>query len=251
MSTEKVVVTGGAGFIGSYLVRKLVELGKEVHVVDDLSFGRRERVAAEARLVTADVRDGSALGGVFRDADTVFHMAAISSVVLSLEDPVRVHAVNALGTVSVLDAARKCGVRRVVYSSSSAAYGDQPAAALSEDMQAAPQSPYGLSKYEGELAARLFSELFGLQTVSLRYFNVYGPGQDPNGPYAAVIARFAEARKAGRPLPVVGDGRQTRDFIAVDDVVQANLAAAAGRRAAARSSMSVRAKARASSISPV
>lgn len=230
MSADKVVVTGGAGFIGSYLVRALLGLGKKVHVVDDLSFGQKSRVPESAVLEQLDIRDFSGLERVFQGADSVFHLAAVSSVVLSLEAPSRVHSVNALGTVCVLDAARRTGVRRVVYSSSSATYGDRADANLREDMPAAPQSPYGLSKYEGELASQMFSELFKLETVSLRYFNVFGPGQDPRGPYAAVIARFIEARQQGRPLEVTGDGRQTRDFIAVEDVVRANLAAASSER---------------------
>jgi UDP-glucose 4-epimerase len=230
MSDAKAVVTGGAGFIGSHLVRALLGLGKKVHVVDDLSFGQRIRVPEAAALHQLDIRDVGALEKVFQGADSVFHLAAISSVVISLEDPVRVHSVNAMGTVCVLDAARRSGVRRVIYSSSSAVYGNQAGAGLGEDTPAVPQSPYGLSKYEGELSCRLFSDLFNLETVALRYFNVFGPGQDPRGPYAAVIARFIEARQKGHPLEVTGDGRQTRDFIAVEDVVRANLAAAHSQR---------------------
>jgi len=226
MSREKIIVTGGAGFIGSHLAKKLVERDNDVHVVDDLSFGDRARVPEAAVLHELDIRETGILTEVMRGARVVYHLAAISSVILSIEDPVRVSSVNVLGTLSVLDAARRAGVRRVVYSSSSAVYGDQLVEALREDLPAAPQSPYGLSKYVGELSARMFSELYGLETACLRYFNVYGAGQDPNGPYAAVIARFAEARKAGRALQVVGDGDQTRDFIMVDDVVLANIAAA-------------------------
>lgn len=226
MKGKKIVVTGGAGFIGSHLCARLVDLECEVHVIDDLSFGNRARIPRGAELHVVDIRDSRTLEHNLRGADTVFHLGAISSVQLSLEDPVRVHSVNSLGTVAVLDASRRSDVRRVVISSSSAVYGDRDSTALREDMVPAPQSPYGLSKYEGELAAKMFSESFGLETVCLRYFNVYGPGQDPNGPYAAVIAKFAEARKAGRPLQVVGDGEQTRDFVMVDDVVAANLAAA-------------------------
>ena len=223
---RKFVVTGGAGFIGSHLSRRLVELGGEVHVIDDLSFGDRSRVPSAAALEVADIRDGDALQRMFRGADTVFHLAAISSVQLSIDSPVLAHSVNSTGTVTVLDAARRCAVRRVVYASSSAVYGNQSVPTLHEDLPAAPDSLYGLSKYEGELAAKLFSQTQDLQAVSLRYFNVYGPGQNPDGPYAAVIARFVKARRAGLPLHVVGDGRQTRDFIMVDDVVSANLAAA-------------------------
>jgi len=231
MNSQKLVVTGGAGFIGSHMAERLVELGNDVHVVDDLSFGDLSRVPIGVTFHLVDVRDGLALEQIFHKADVVFHLAAISSVSLSLDDPVRVHSVNSLGTVSVLEAARRSGVRRLVYSSSSAAYGKQAVVALREDLPAAPRSPYGLSKYEGELSASLFSNAFRLETVSLRYFNVYGPRQNHTGPYAAVIARFLAAKKSGRPLQVVGDGEQTRDFIMVDDVVSANLAAATSRRA--------------------
>jgi UDP-glucose 4-epimerase len=229
MTARKVVVTGGTGFIGSHLVTELLKGGDEVHVVDDLSFGDRRRLSTSTTLHACDVRDCEALRRILVGSDVVFHLAAISSVPLSLDDPVRVASVNALGTVSVLEAARQCGVRRVVFSSSSAVYGEQ-GGLLREDMPARPQSPYGLSKLEGELAAAMFHRLYGLQTVSLRYFNVYGAGQSVDSPYAAVITRFLEATKTGLPLPVTGDGLQTRDFVHVADVVRANIRAAASPR---------------------
>lgn len=229
MTRRKVVVTGGAGFIGGHLVAELLRRGNEVHVVDDLSFSDRRRVCASATLHPCDVRDCEALGRILAGSDIVFHLAAISSVPLSLDDPVRVASVNAMGTVSVLEAARRCRVRRVVFSSSSAVYGEQ-GGRLREDMPTLPQSPYGLSKLEGELAAATFHRLYGLQAVSLRYFNVYGTGQSVDGPYAAVIAKFLAARKAGLSLPVTGDGLQTRDFVHVADVVRANICAATSPR---------------------
>jgi UDP-glucose 4-epimerase len=222
----KVVVTGGAGFIGSHLAARLVALGAEVHVVDDLSFGDRANLPAGVQFHEFDIRLDERLAPVVDGADVVFHLAALSNVAMSFDQPLRVHSVNVVGTLTVLDVARRSGIRRVVYSSSSAIYGDQPSSPISEELQPAPQSPYGLSKYEGELLASLFCRSYGLQTVSLRYFNVYGPRQNPRGPYAAAIARFHEARRQGRPLQVVGDGEQTRDFVMVDDVVQANIAAA-------------------------
>jgi UDP-glucose 4-epimerase len=225
MRGQKVIVTGGAGFIGSHLATRLVELGNDVHVLDDLSFGSAARVPEGASMHVGDVRDAEKLISLFQSASTVFHLAAISNVQLSLEQPVHIGSVNMLGTMTVLDAARRQGVGRVVYSSSSAVYGDQRGA-VQEDMPPAPESPYGLSKYMGEQAATMFYQHYGLQSVSLRYFNVYGPGQNPAGPYAAAIARFLEARKMGRKLQIFGDGRQTRDFVMVDDIVSANIAAA-------------------------
>jgi UDP-glucose 4-epimerase len=222
-------VTGGAGFIGRHLVAELLKQGNDVHVVDDLSSGGRPTLGMPAMFHCLDVREVEALRGILADADVVFHLAAVSSVPLSLDDPVRVASVNAVGTISVLEAARRCGVRRVVISSSSAVYGER-GGILREDMPVHPQSPYGLSKLEGELAAAMFNRLYGLQTVSLRYFNVYGAGQSVDGPYAAVIAKFLEARKEGLPLPVTGDGLQTRDFVHVADVVRANIQAATSRR---------------------
>jgi nucleoside-diphosphate-sugar epimerase len=225
MTRRKVVVTGGAGFIGGHLVAELLKHGDEVHVVDDLSFGHRGRLCQGAMFHLSDVRDHEALCRILVGSDVVFHLAAISSVPLSFDDPVRVASVNALGTISVLEAARRCGVRRVVFSSSSAAYGER-GGLLREDMPAKPLSTYGLSKLEGELAAAMYHRVHGLETVSLRYFNVYGAGQSVDGPYAAVFAKFLEATKAGLSLPVTGDGLQTRDFVYIADVVRANICAA-------------------------
>ena len=223
---KKAVVTGGAGFIGSHVVDAIVRSGYDVHVVDDLSAGKRERIPAEVSFHEIDIRDTAALVPVFKDVDVVFHLAAKPRVQYSIEHPVETDTVNVGGMVSVLTAARDAGARRVVYSASSSAYGDQERMPLSEDMPPHPLSPYGLQKYVGELYAKLFNELYGLETVSLRYFNVYGPRLDPNGAYALVIGRFLKQCADGDPMTITGDGEQTRDFTHVFDVARANLLAA-------------------------
>lgn len=222
---KKVVITGGAGFIGSHIADALVEKGFDVHIVDDLSSGKREQVPPQAMLHVVDIRDYSRLCEIFRGADTVFHLAAIPQVPYSIEHPLETHDVNLKGTVCVLTAARDAGVRRVVYSASSAAYGEREDVPFSEGMEANPMSPYGLQKYTGELECKLFSTLYPIETVSLRYFNVFGPRQDPHGPYAGVIGRFLLLKAEGKPLTVVGDGMQTRDFVHVRDVARANILA--------------------------
>ena len=224
--TKKAVVTGGAGFIGSHVVDALIRGEYDVHVVDDLSAGKRERIPAEVSFHEIDIRDTAALVAVFNDTDAVFHLAAKPRVPYSIEHPVETDTVNVGGTVSVLTAARDAGVRRVVYSASSSAYGNQEEMPLSEHLSPHPLSPYGLQKYVGELYAKLFSELYGLETVSLRYFNVYGPRLDPNGAYALVVGRFLKQRADGEPMTITGDGEQTRDFTHVLDVARANLLAA-------------------------
>lgn len=220
---RKVVVTGGAGFIGSHLVERLVALGHEVHVVDNLAAGKREYVHPEAILHIADIRDMEGLTPIFAGADTVFHLAALPSVPYSIENPIETHEVNTLGTLKVIVTARDAGVRRVVYSSSSAVYGDQEILPVCEDVLCEPKSPYGLQKLESEHYLRLASALYGLETVSLRYFNLYGPRQNASGPYASVVARFIDQSASGKPLTIVGEGKQTRDFVHVDDVVLANI----------------------------
>jgi len=212
MTTHKVVVTGGAGFIGSHLVRALQQEGHEVVVVDHKNGD--------------DIRDINTLQKHFAGAQWVFHTAALPRVQYSIEHPLETNEVNVGGTLTVLEAARMAGVARVVYSASSSAYGDTTQMPLVEDMQAHPISPYALQKHVGELYCRLYAEVYKLPTVSLRYFNVYGPGADPNGPYALVVAKFIEQRIAGGPMTITGDGTQTRDFTHVRDVVRANLLAA-------------------------
>lgn len=223
---KKVVVSGGAGFIGSHLVDALIGEGALVDVIDNLSGGKKEYVNEKAVLSVLDVRNYDAIAPIIKGADYVFHLAALPRVQYSIEHPVETHEVNVVGTLNVLRAAHTGGVKRLVYSASSSAYGNQEKLPLSEDMTAHPLSPYGLQKYEGELYARLFSDIFGLPTVCLRYFNVYGLRHDPEGPYALVIGKFLKQRKEGKTLTITGDGTQTRDFTHVNDVVRANMLAA-------------------------
>ena len=232
MSTTKkiVVVTGGAGFIGSHLARVLLSEKYVGKIVDNLSGGKRERIPEDAEFFGQDINDTTALTKVMKGADFVFHFAALPRVQYSIEHPLETDTANVHGTVSVLKAAHDAGVRRVVYSASSSAYGDQAVMPLTEDMSASPKSPYGLQKYIGELYCRVFSEVYGLPTVSLRYFNVYGSGASTEGAYALVIAKFLKQRSLGEPMTITGDGTQTRDFTHVRDVVRANILAAHSKR---------------------
>ena len=222
----KVLVTGGAGFIGSHVVDALLERGDEVHVIDDLSGGKLEQLNQKAVFHKADIRNFDQIAPLFQDVQVVFHLAALPRVQPSIEDPLTTHGINSTGTLNVLVAARDAKVKRVVYSASSSAYGDQPILPLKEDMPAAPLSPYGLQKYEGELACALFSKIYGLETVALRYFNVYGPRASTEGAYALVISRFLSQRQKNEAMTIVPDGTQSRDFTHVRDVVHANLLAA-------------------------
>ncbi|MHB9143914.1 MAG: SDR family oxidoreductase [Symbiobacteriia bacterium] len=231
---KQVLVTGGAGFIGSHIVRRLVAAGARVRVLDNLSSGDMdplESVLGQIEFIEADIRDSSAMQQCLRGVDVVFHEAAIASVPLSMERPDLVHEVNATGTLNVLEQARRAGVRRVVYAASSAVYGNNPELPKREAMVAEPESPYAASKHVGELYARVYDHAFHLETVCLRYFNVFGPGQSPASQYAAVIPAFFAAVLAGRSPDVFGDGEQTRDFIFVEDVVTANLLAATAQGA--------------------
>jgi len=223
---KKAVVTGGTGFIGSNLVHALVKAGWEVAIIDrDPSF-RRDTLPKEAVIHQIDIQKTDEIQAVMQGTDVVFHTAAVPRVPYSIEHPVETTDVNITGTVSVLTAAARAKVRRVVYSSSGSSYGDQETMPLVETMPANPVNPYGLQKYVGELFAKLWVSTYGIETVSLRYFNVYGPGLDPEGPYALAIGRFLLARKEGRPITIYGDGTVTRDFTHVSDVVRANLLAA-------------------------
>lgn len=226
-SAQKAVVTGGAGFIGSHIAKELARRGFSVVAIDKMAGGDRSRLegAEGVHLVEADIRDIEALRDIFKGARCVFHCAALPRVQYSIENPIETNDVNIGGTVSVLEAARKSGVGRVVYAASSSAYGDQQTLPLHEDTPAQPKSPYGLQKYVGELKCRVWNEIHGLPTVSLRYFNVYGPGFDPEGEYALVIGKFLKQKSEGKPMTIAGDGEQTRDFTHVSDIVRANIAA--------------------------
>lgn len=230
MNDNIAVVTGGAGFIGSHLTRALLEDGYEVRIVDNLSGGKRENVPGNARFFKQDVNDTGALASIMAGAAFVFHLAALPRVQYSIERPIETNRANVDGTVSTLNAARDAGVKRLIYAASSSAYGDQAIMPLVEDLPANPKSPYGLQKYIGELYCRVFSEVYGLPTVCLRYFNVYGPGASAEGAYALVIAKFLRQRALGKPMTITGDGTQTRDFTHVHDVVRANMLAATSSR---------------------
>lgn len=234
------VVTGGAGFIGSNIVERLVEDGHEVRVVDDLSTGRRENLDGLLDRIAfheQDICDADALLAVCRGADYVLHQAALASVQRSVEQPIATNRVNVQGTLTVLAAARDSGVRRVVYASSSSVYGDAPTLPKHEDMTPAPLSPYAVSKLAGEHYCAAFANVYGSSTVSLRYFNVFGPRQDPNSQYAAVVPIFMQCLLSGKAPQVFGDGEQSRDFTHVDNVVQANLLAAEAELPAGQNSV--------------
>ncbi len=229
------LITGGAGFIGGHIGERLVRGGKSVRVLDDFSSGRESNLTGwgdRAEIVRGDLRDKAAVGRAVAGVRVIFHLAAIPSVPRSVTDPVNTHDVNVTGTLNLLVAARDAGVKRVVFSSSSAIYGETPTLPKHEDMAPTPISPYGLHKLMGERYCRLFHQLYRLETISLRYFNVFGPRQDPASQYAAAIPRFVSAVLGGRAPTVFGDGEQTRDFTFVENVVQANLAAAAASSAA-------------------
>lgn len=224
--TKRAVVVGGAGFIGGHLTDALIEKGWNVDVIDNLVSGKREHVHKDAHLHVVDIRNYDDIFPIVNGADHVFHLAALPRVQFSIDEPRETHSVNATGMLNVLLAAKNGGVKRFVYSASSSAYGNQETLPLKEDLRPSPVSPYGLQKYIGEEYARIFAEIYGLPTVSLRYFNVYGSRLDPEGPYALVIGRFLKQKKEGMPLTVTGDGEQTRDFTHVRDVVRANILAA-------------------------
>ncbi len=219
------LVTGGAGFIGSHISAALLNAGHTVRIFDDFSSGKRENIPVGATVITGDVRSLDAVRSACVGVDGVFHLAALPRVQLSIDKPLETNAVNITGTLNVLLAARDAKVRRVVYTASSSAYGDQPTLPLHEDMKVNPKSPYGLQKYVGEEYAKIASVCWGLETVSLRYFNVYGPRMTFEGAYVTVIAVFLQQKARGETLTITGDGTQTRDFTYVDDVVSANLLA--------------------------
>lgn len=229
------LVTGGAGFIGSHLVEELVRRGEQVRVLDNLSTGKRENLADflnQIEFIEGDICDEATVTRAMEGVEFVLHQAALPSVPRSVQDPLASNKANVDGTLTVLWAARRAGVRRVVYASSSSVYGNVNVSPKHEELTPAPASPYAVSKLAGEYYCRVFYQVYGLETVSLRYFNVFGPRQDPHSPYAAVIPRFISRMRAGLPPIIYGDGTQTRDFTYVANVVHANLLACTAPQAA-------------------
>lgn len=225
---QKVIVTGGAGFIGSTLADELIDRGIEVTIIDDLSAGKRENVNDKANFIECDLAivSETELASHFNGADVVFHLAALARVQPSIEDPIRYNNANVNGTLNVLYAAHKAGVKRVVYSASSSAYGDATIFPTPETHSTNPLSPYGLQKLVGEQYCKVFSEVYGLDTCSLRYFNVYGERMNLKGAYCLVMGIFAQQMLDGEALNITNDGEQRRDFTYVGDVVDANILAA-------------------------
>tara|TARA_R110001592_G_scaffold363007_1_gene679231 strand:+ start:566 stop:1471 length:906 start_codon:yes stop_codon:yes gene_type:complete len=224
---KKVIVTGGAGFIGSNLVDKLVEQGVEVIILDDLSTGKKENINSKATFYNVDISNLTPTDyTLFEGVDVVFHLAALARVQPSIEDPISFNKVNINGTLNVLFASHKAGVKRVVYSASSSCYGNATKFPTPEEHSTNPLSPYGLQKYVGEQYCKMFSEVYGLDTVSLRYFNVYGERMNLEGAYCLVLGIFAQKMLEGKPLPINNDGEQRRDFTYVGDVISANILAA-------------------------
>lgn len=225
---DKYLVTGGAGFIGSHLVRRLVSEGKSVRVVDNLSTGRLSRLDDVSRyieFVEGDLADELISQKATANIVYVLHQAAVPSVRRSVDDPLGTNRANITATLNLLESSRNAGARRFVYAASSSAYGDTPTLPKTESMPPSPLSPYALQKLVGEQYCRLYYDLYGLETISLRYFNVFGPDQDPGSEYAAVIPKFASKLLADEPLTVFGDGEQSRDFTYIDNVVNANMLA--------------------------
>jgi UDP-glucose 4-epimerase len=232
MAIKRALVTGGAGFIGSHLVDALLENGCDVVVVDNLSTGHMknlEHISTEIDFREGDIRDLETMKTSAVGCDVIFHLAAMVSVPQTVSDPIHSAQVNDMGSLNVLESARLQGVKRVVLSSSCAVYGDDPEIPKHENMLLGPQSPYAVQKLTNELNARLYAELYGLETVCLRYFNVFGPRQDPSSPYSGVISIFMSRAVEQEAPTIYGDGRQFRDFIYVKDVVRANLLAAASQ----------------------
>jgi len=223
------LVTGGAGFIGSHIAQRLIGLGHRVRIVDNLSTGFRENVDAVGsgvEFLEGDLRDVAVCEAAMRGVEVVFHVAALPSVPRSLRDPIGSHECNVTATLNVLEAARRAKVRRVVYSSSSSVYGDTSVLPKTEPVELLPKSPYAAAKLAGELYVLAYARAGLIDGIALRYFNVFGPRQDPNGPYAAVIPLFMRSALTGAKVPLYGDGSQTRDFTYIDNVVEANLLAA-------------------------
>jgi UDP-glucose 4-epimerase len=229
---SKVLITGGAGFIGSHLVDRLVNEGFSVTVIDNLDTGNLEKIAPhqgkrEFRFIKGDIRDSNLIKEALKDIDAVFHEAALASVTVSVENPILANDINVTGTLNLLKASADIGVKRFVYASSAAVYGDTQSPQKREDMTPNPKSPYGISKLAAENYVKIFYKLYGVETVSLRYFNVYGPRQrfDLQCAYGGAITIFTSRLLRNMPPIVFGDGEQTRDFVYVEDVVEANMLA--------------------------
>jgi nucleoside-diphosphate-sugar epimerase len=219
------LVTGGAGFIGSNLVRALLDKGHKIRVIDNLSTGQQANIDPRADFQLGDIRNPTDVVKACSGIEGVFHVAALPRVQVSIVNPRETNEVNITGTLNVILAAKEAGVKRIVYSASSSAYGDPISLPLTEDMKPGPKSPYGLQKYVGEEYIRLANLFWNLETVALRYFNVYGPGMATQGAYVTVISVFNRQKAANEPLTIAGDGTQTRDFTYIDDVVRANMLA--------------------------
>lgn len=233
----KYMVTGGAGFIGSHIATALVDRGDEVTVFDNFSTGRHENLQhldGRVDVVAGDLLDRDTLARAMEGTEVVYHQAALASVPRSVDDPVATHEACATGTLNVLDLARRVGVRRVVYAASSSAYGNQPYSSKRENDLPQPLSPYAAAKLTGEYYCQAFTETYGLETVGIRYFNVFGPRQDPNSEYSAVIPIFVTKMLTGERPTIYGDGRQSRDFTFIDNIVHGNLAAATAEGAVGR-----------------
>ncbi len=228
------LVTGGAGFIGSNICQELVRREESVRILDDFSTGKRENIVGfkdNVELIEGDIRDLEIVKRAMRGVDFVLHQAALPSVERSVKDPLTTTRVNVLGTLNVLLAASEAKVKRVIYASSSSVYGDTPALPKKEETKANPQSPYAVTKLLGEEYCRIYYSIYGLETVCLRYFNVFGPRQDPGSQYAAVIPKFITLMLQGKAPPIYGDGEQSRDFSFIDNVVEANLQACKAKEA--------------------
>jgi len=221
----KIIVTGGAGFIGSHLVDALIKKGHDVLVLDNLSTGKKENINPQAEFFEVDLRDFNKIRPLFDDVDFVFHEAALPRIPLSIEKPKETNDINIGGTINVLVAAKEAGVKKFIYASSSSALGGNAKLPMRENDVCQPLNPYALQKYVGELYCKIFSDIYKLPTVSLRYFNVYGPRQPREGSYVPVIGIFLTQKKQGKPLTITGDGEQTRDFTEISDVVRANILA--------------------------
>src|SRR5215207_2726463 len=226
--TETYIVTGGAGFIGSHIAERLLRDGQRVHIIDNFATGKHvnlSHLSGDLQVHEVSITDREALDPIFAGADYVFHQAALASVPRSVADPLTTHEANVTGTLNVLLAARDARVKRVIYAASSSAYGEVQVEAQDETLSPHPLSPYGVSKLAGEYYCQSFTQVYGLETVALRYFNVFGPRQDETSQYSAVIPRFISAMLGGNPPTIYGDGKQSRDFTYVDNVVHGNLLA--------------------------